>query len=441
MNKYCVLALLFALSISGCSSTPTPRNDATVLEHPDQFLVIAVQNDTHSGSIHVGSTARGYDAGNAYLQSARARKLLRDIARDYQLQSVQSWPIQVLSMQCVVFKPVNNAPTNEIIEKLQHDPRVMLAQQLNSFMTNTAPAADHSIRDVQHTDNYAALQHSMERMEVIGAHQWSQGQGINIAVIDTGMDIAHPDLKGRIRTMRNFVNGDPSLFEMDRHGTEVAGVMAANLSNHAGITGVAPGANLVALKACWQLYADRDEARCNSFTLAQALASAIELHVNIINLSVVGPDDILLSALVKRAQKSGIIVVGAMDSDGHAGFPAIIPDVIAVSAMEQPSEKHVNTITAPGRDVLTLLPGGRYDFSSGSSIATAEVSGTVALILATPHGSKLNGEQVHQLLMQSTETSATDKLSSVNACLALSQLMNQQGCERKNMETSRAVSR
>jgi len=449
MNKI-VQALLLAIALmtSGCAFNPAPVDDmdTAVLEHPEQFLVLAVHNDGDSGSLRTGSIARGYEVGSGYSQSARARQLLRHIAHDYRLQSISSWPIQALGMQCVVFKPLNAGARDELIAKLQHDPRVLLAQPLNSFSSNTNTTSDttgaEATRNQKSNDTYVSLQQGMQRMDINAAHRWSRGRGVNIAVIDTGMDSTHPDLKGRISEQHNFVGSSNSRFELDRHGTAVAGVMAANLNNNTGIVGVAPEARLFALKACWQLQADRDDARCNSFTLAQALASAIDLHAHIINLSVVGPDDRLLAALIKQAQLAGIIVVGAADSNGEAAFPSHIPGVIGVVAMEQSSTASDSNqlVTAPGRDVLTLTPGGRYDFSSGSSIATAEISGTVALLLATqPRSTVLNSDLLYQLLRRSTERNATDQFASVNACRALSQLLRQPGCDHPPSDTKSAL--
>ena len=430
MSRLLLVTLL--LMFAGCATTPAD-NSVAVRDHPEQYLVLAVHNDADSGAIRAGSVARAYDAGNAYSQSARARKLLQDIAHDYRMQSISSWPIQLLGMQCVVFKPMDNASRADLIEKLQHDPRVMLAQPLNSFSSNTTSSAPAHDANSGYNDTYVSLQQGMQRMGVDDAHRWSRGRGVKIAVIDTGMDSTHPDLKGRITAQRNFVDNNQSQFELDRHGTAVAGVIAANLNNNAGIVGVAPEARLFALKACWQLQPGRDDARCNSFTLAQAVAGAIELHAHIINLSVIGPDDPLLDALIKQAQLTGIIVVGATDAEGQAAFPAHLPGVIGVAAMEHPvANAHV--VNAPGRDVLTLIPGGHYDFSSGSSIATGEISGTIALLLAS-NASKsiLDSQHLRELLLQSTETNASDNLSSVNACRALAQLLKQSsGCDQVN---------
>ncbi len=105
MNKLPGIIFLL-LMLNGCVATrATGNEDATVREHPERYLVLAVHNDADSSNMHAGSTARGYTTGDSYAQSARARNLLRNIAHDYQLQSVSSWPIRILAMECVVFNP------------------------------------------------------------------------------------------------------------------------------------------------------------------------------------------------------------------------------------------------------------------------------------------------------------------------------------------------
>ena len=86
-----------------------------------------------------------------------------------------------------------------------------------------------------------------------------------------------------IAAAANFVDADDAQFRRDRHGTEMAGVIAAVANNREGIVGVAPEARLLIFKACWQAHADEDAARCNSFTLARALAAAFDAHAQVVN--------------------------------------------------------------------------------------------------------------------------------------------------------------
>src|SRR3546814_2041428 len=97
----------------------------------------------------------------------------------------------------------------------------------------------------------------------------------SVALVDTGVDTAHPDLKGRIRGIHDMVGDSVTTMYGDRHGTEVAGIIAAVGNNRPGIVGVAPEATLSVYKACWYP-AGTGTARCNTFTLAKALAALIE---------------------------------------------------------------------------------------------------------------------------------------------------------------------
>ena len=117
---------------------------------------------------------------------------------------------------------------------------------MNTFATSARSAA------VDYNDPYFSLQKGVGEIHVPEAQRWSKGRGVTIAVIDTGVDTQHPELSGRVKLTRNFVDNDAERFRMDRHGTAIAGVIAALTNNGQGIVGVAPAADLLALKACWQ---------------------------------------------------------------------------------------------------------------------------------------------------------------------------------------------
>ena len=114
-----------------------------------------------------------------------------------------------------------------------------------------------------------------------------------MAAIDSGVEVDHPDLRGRIVLARNFVDTREAVAEL--HGTAVAGIIGARADNSVGIVGVAPDAQLMALRACWQRPADESAAVCSSFTLAKALQFAIDNGAKVINLSLGGPRDRLWS--------------------------------------------------------------------------------------------------------------------------------------------------
>jgi subtilisin family serine protease len=241
------------------------------------------------------------------------------------------------------------------------------------------------------------------------------------------------DLRANVAAAVNFVDSDDKQFQRDRHGTEVAGVIAAVANNGEGIVGIAPSARLVLLKACWQVQADADAARCNSFTLARALVAALDAHAQIVNLSLAGPPDPLLSGLIREGLRRGVLFVGAAPHDtGETGEGLLHqPGVIEVaSAGNQPESNSV--LYAPGREILTLLPGGHYDFATGDSIATAQVSGVLALLLAKK--SALSAADAYRLLRNTSarpsDPSAhpSDDGAEVDACAAVISLVGHGSC-------------
>jgi subtilisin family serine protease len=205
-------------------------------------------------------------------------------------------------------------------------------------------------------------------------HRIATGRGIKVAVIDSAIDASHPDLAGQLLLTRNFVAGDSAVAE--RHGTGVAGVIAAKGGNGVGIVGVAPDARLLGLRACWQAPAT-GATLCDSFSLAKAIYFAIQQNSDVINLSLSGPEDKLLAELLKTALAHGSAVIAAFDQKrAGGGFPAELPGVIPVSDAFSGGRVY----TAPGRDVPTTQPGGRWFLVNGSSFAAAHVSGLVALV-------------------------------------------------------------
>jgi subtilisin family serine protease len=412
------IALLFAAAAASAAAAPVlmPVDAKT---DPTQFVVVTVANPQGRRSSTVGGTARGYQGGGGYRASPTAVALVRELSRDYALTAVAEWPIEQLQVHCIVFRIAAGTTRDEVLRQLQSDDAVIIAQPLNEF-ASAATAYD---------DPYATLQINVDALDVVHAHQMSRGRNIRVAVIDTAVDAEHPDLSGRVEIGGNYVDAGTAMLRNDRHGTQVAGLIAAAANNGIGIVGVAPEVNLLAFKACWY-DAAANAGRCNSFTLAQALVGAIDARVDIINLSLIGPADPLLAALVGKAAEAGAIVVGAAGRDPDPkAFPSGLPQVLAVAEAEAEAE-HADPrlLRAPGRDIVTLVPGGHYDFASGSSLATAQVSGVIALLLARHH--RLHAPDVLRILQASTQSRPTSRgpLRSINACAALSLLLNRAGC-------------
>jgi subtilisin family serine protease len=410
------LPALLLCALAACSHMPTAQlaPNGQPIGDVDRYIVAAVDNDASGIGTRAGSTPRGY-AGPAYWPSPRARRLMRALERDYGLREVSAWPIGPLHMHCAVLEIPGDADRDALLSRLLADSRIRLAQPLQTFAT----------RSDSYNDPYVDLQQGFAQMDVADAHRFSRGGGVTVAIIDTGADLDHPDLRAAVVRESNFVDGDRRQFRRDRHGTEVAGVIAATANNALGIVGVAPAARLFVYKACWQLQPDADAARCNSFTLAQALVAALDARAQVVNLSLAGPSDPLLNQLIDEGLRRGVVFVGAAPAE--AGGDALLrrADVVQVAGLTDAVAAGV--IRAPGNDVLTLLPGGHYDFASGRSLATAQVTGAVALMLAIqPH---LTAAALIQRLRAATPA-GTESAHSVDACEAVIALMGHGACHQ-----------
>jgi subtilisin family serine protease len=237
-------------------------------------------------------------------------------------------------------------------------------------------------------------------------HRLSTGRGISVAVIDSGIESNHPDLTGQIKINRNFVSGSALVGES--HGTGVAGVIAARANNGVGIVGIAPGVRLLGLRACWQPPSS-PSAYCDTLSLAKALYFAIDSKAPVINLSLSGPNDHLLAELLRIELAHGVNVTAAYNPglpDG--GFPASFPGVISVSNDAVVAQRP-GIYLAPGRDVITTQPGGRWSLVAGSSYSAAHVSGLLALLLG------VQSRRRAQLIAARTNGGAID------ACASLTQ--------------------
>ncbi|HTE41397.1 MAG TPA: S8 family serine peptidase, partial [Steroidobacteraceae bacterium] len=297
-----MLRLLFislaAMALTSCASSPRSGEESVTWQQRSdragRYIVVTVRNDPTSIDVRAGSSGRDYGGRGTYGAAPRARTDVKELSAKYSLSYVDAWPIEVLKVHCVVYGIDVNADMNEVMTRLRGDPRVESVQPLQSFSSMVDTTQNASAM------SSANLQPNLQRMQVLEAHRVTRGAGVRVAVIDTGVDASHPDLKGRVGTQRDLVGniapaGDNKSTFAERHGTAVAGVIAAIADSRQGIVGVAPAATVLALRACWPAQAGDARAVCNTFTIAQALSAAIELRADVVNLSLAGPDDPLLS--------------------------------------------------------------------------------------------------------------------------------------------------
>lgn len=421
MNRLWLICSCLWLLV-GCATSSTLPAEQLNDSDPTRFVVVTLRNDAVPSIPRAGSTVRGYEPPSSYALAPATRASAKAVAMAHGLREVAAWPIGLLGIHCVVYQLPPGADRNAALERLRRDARVESAQPYQSFATLTTDVGAST------SDPYRPLQRNLDVMDVAGAHLWSRGEGVRVAIIDTGVDASHPDLAGRIAKQENFVDSSKATAH-DRHGTAVAGVIAAVENNSQGIVGIAPAARLYAMRACWPEPRDDARAVCSTLTLAKALAAAIEARIDIVNLSLSGPDDPLLTRLVEVGLHRGVVFVGATPPTGDGGvFPTGIPGVIGVDAAGAKTSAD-SVLFAPGSEVLTLVPEGRYDFLSGSSLAAASVSGGIALLLARDRN--LRAENARDLLARSSRKVSTSQgeAASVNLCAAMAALMHQPECK------------
>ncbi|MGV7210120.1 S8 family peptidase [Oxalobacteraceae bacterium A2-2] len=324
-----------------------------------EILVMLRLPAPHFRSDGYGSANYREDAGRAARQRIAAA-----VAQEYRLELMEDWAMPALNVDCYRMRLPAGAAASVVLEALAHDPRIAWAQAIQDFAAQGG------------SDPLYRMQPAAGPWQLAEVRKSATGRKVTVAVVDSGVESSHPDLAGQVAVEQNFVGEQPYVAEL--HGTAVAGVIAARAGNGVGIEGVAPEARLMALRACWQAGA---ATRCNSFTLAKAINYALSNGAQIINLSLSGPQDRLLQQLVEVAQARGIRVVGAVDpARPDGGFPANTPGVFAVASDGAPPRTGLRPLLAPGRDIPTTMPGGRWGMVAGSSYAAAHVSGMLALL-------------------------------------------------------------
>ena len=289
------------------------------------------------------------------------------LAGRYDLEVAAIWPLLAIDVNCYVFAAPAGADLDALSQTLEADPNVLTAQPIVRFETLD-----------NYTDELLPIQQGLHDLNALPVHSITTGADVTVAVIDSGVATAHPDLANQDIVYRDFIRPQPQGELAERHGTAIAAVIAADARNGTGMVGVAPDVRMLALRACWATPSGPDQ--CNSFSIARALNFAILNEAEIINLSLGGPYDGLIGQLIDRALGAGILVIAARGDGVKGHFPASVPGVVAAKSAHTPAADGGSH--APGLEVISAKPGGSYDFFTGDSVAAAHVSGVAALLLA-----------------------------------------------------------
>jgi subtilisin len=243
------------------------------------------------------------------------------------------------------------------------------------------------------------------KLKLPEAWKLTRGRGIRVAVLDTGVDRNHPDLVGRIVAAKDFTGSPNGSADVQGHGTHCIGIVAAN-DNETGTVGVAPECEILAGKVLG------DNGSGLSTWIAAGIDWSVESKADVISMSLgsSAPDNRIRGA-VQRAVAAGVIVIAAAGNEGPregtVGFPGGFPECVCVASTNVrdlisnfSSRGPRVDVAAPGEAVKSTYPGGRYATLSGTSMATPQVAGVAALVIAhaRANGKTITPDQFRELL-------------------------------------------
>jgi thermitase len=237
---------------------------------------------------------------------------------------------------------------------------------------------------VNPNDPSFARQWALTEMHI--SHLWSITQvskSIKIAILDTGIDANHEDLKDKIVAEANFTES-PTESDIYGHGTHIAGIICAISNNGIGVTGLVSDCQILNVKV-----AD-DYGFCDEEAVARGIKWAVENGANIINISLeIRNPSLELENAVNYAWEQGVLIVAAAGNQGNnfVTYPAYYENSLAVAAVKRDNNLAPLSnsgdwvdVAAPGFNIYSTLPGNKYGYESGTSFAAAYVSGIAALL-------------------------------------------------------------
>ena len=303
---------------------------------------------------------------------------LDTLARRHRLVRVESQAIGLTGTTFHRWQISDQRSVADVVRALEGDTGVRAAQ----------PNYRYTLQQTQ-AGAAGEYQYALAKLRLPEAHRLATGGSVLVAVIDNGVDTEHPELGDVIAGSFDATDRpEPP----GRHGTGVAGTIAA----HALLTGVAPAARILAIRAFAPATGKGDEDGSTSLAVLKSIDWAVSNGARVINMSFTGPRDPELALALAAAAKKGIVLVAAAGNAGPKSaplYPAAYPNVIAVTATDpddklfvRSSRGHHIAVAAPGVDILAPAPSDTYQIMTGTSVAAAQVSGIVALLLEAKPG-------------------------------------------------------
>jgi hypothetical protein len=307
-----------------------------------------------------------------------SRRVIEGLARRYRLTRVESQNFSLLNATLDRWHITNGRSVSAVIADLVTN-RVIAWVQPNYLYSLQENAAQDSTGSNQ--EEADSSQYAIAKLHLTEAHSLAKGDNVAVAVIDSGVDLSHPELQGITADQFDALG---STVAADRHGTAIAGIIAA----HHRLVGAAPAVHMLAARA---FTVSSSGTVGTTFNVIKGLDWAMSRGARVVNMSFAGPADPLMQRATASARQHGAIMIAAAGNAGPQSpplYPAADPSVIAVTATD--AQDHLFSMAnrgdyvaaaAPGVDILIASPGDSYQISSGTSYAAAYASGVAALIL------------------------------------------------------------
>lgn len=313
---------------------------------------------------------------------------LDGIARRHRLTLLERQSFQFSGSTFVRWRITDRRSVAAVVAQLQRDSSVASVQPNYVYTLQQRPGEVASEGD--------PMQYEIAKLHLAQAHTLAKGDNVLVAVVDSGVDAAHSELKGSVVGTFDAIEFIPGL---NKHGTSIAGLIAA----HSTLMGSAPRARILSARVIGPTGLG------GTFNILRGLDWAAANGARVINMSFAGPPDVATRRFVEFAHTKGIVLVACAGNAGAKSpplYPAAYPTVIAVSGTDARDNlyelsnrgSHI-AVAAPAADLLVAIPNGAFEMSSGTSLSAAEVTGVVALILERKPD--LNPDQVRAIL-QST---------------------------------------
>jgi subtilisin family serine protease len=362
-------------------SDPSPRRGKKVAKQPPKE---PPPRDQQTGPAGRGSPGlppaeeRRFVADEVVIEIAGSpsQQTVEALARRHRLNRLESQRLASLSSTWFRWQIPDGRSVREVVRLLAADPAVQSVQPNYQFKTTQElePAGQGTSGD--------PAQYMIGKLRLPQAHSLARGEKVLIAVIDSGIDDTHPELKDAVVGAFDALDTPE---KAHTHGTAIAGAIAAQ----ARLMGVAPRAHILGVRA---FGATSDGADSTTFRINKGLDWAIQQGVRVINMSFAGPrQDPAMARMLAAAHAKGIVLIAAAGNAGPKSpplYPAADPNVIAVTATDLDDRlfpasnrgRHI-AVAAPGVDILVPAPEVKYQLISGTSFAAAHVSGVAALML------------------------------------------------------------